>query len=67
MSGLIGVHELMYVLEAWKLEVQSCTMECTAPCIDGDGGDAENLCEGYIEGYVNGPVATNWRHGCLCR
>ena len=25
--------------------------------IDGDGGDAENLCEGYLEGYINGPAA----------
>ena len=25
--------------------------------IDGDGGDAENLCEGYLEGYFNGPAA----------
>lgn len=58
MSGLIGVHELM-----WR----NGSMEARGPImhngvygsfgIDGDGGDAENLCEGYIEGYVNGPAA----------
>ena len=50
MSGLIGVHELM-----WR----NGSMEARGPIMhngvygsferDGDGGDAENLCEGYIE------------------
>ena len=58
MSGLIGVHELM-----WR----NGSMEARGPImhngvygsfgIDGDGGDAENLCEGYLEGYINGPAA----------
>ena len=58
MSGLIGVHELM-----WR----NGSMEARGPImhngvygsfgIDGDGGDAENLCEGYLEGYFNGPAA----------
>ena len=25
--------------------------------IDGDSEDAHTLCEGYLEGYVNGPAA----------
>ena len=58
MSGLIGVHELM-----WR----NGSMEARGPImhngvygsfgIDGDDGDAENLCEGYLEGYFNGPAA----------
>ena len=58
MSGLIGLHELM-----WR----NGSMEARGPImhngvygsfgIDGDSEDAHNLCEGYMEGYYAGPGA----------
>ena len=58
MSGLIGLHELM-----WR----NGSMEARGPImhngvygsfgIDGDSEDAHNLCEGYMEGYCAGPGA----------
>jgi hypothetical protein len=58
MSGLIGVHELMWrngSMEARGLIMHNGVYGSFG--IDGDTGDAENLCEGYLEGYVNAPLA----------
>ena len=58
MSGLIGVHELMW--RNGSMEARGMIMHngvYGSFGIDGDGGDAENLCEGYLEGYINGPAA----------
>ena len=58
MSGLIGVHELMW--RNGSMEARGMIMHngvYGAFGIDGDGGDSENFCEGYVEGYVNGPLA----------
>ncbi|HIG03832.1 MAG TPA: CocE/NonD family hydrolase [Candidatus Poseidoniales archaeon] len=58
MSGLIGVHDLM-----WKngsMEARGAIMHngvYGSFGIDGEATDAQNLCEGYLEGYVNGPAA----------
>jgi hypothetical protein len=58
MSGLIGVHELMW--RNGSMEARGAIMHngvYGSFGIDGDGGDTGNLCEGYMEGYVNGPLA----------
>ena len=58
MSGLIGVHELMW--RNGSMEARGMIMHngvYGSFGVDGDGGDAENLCEGYIQGYANGPAA----------
>jgi len=58
MSGLIGVHELMW--RNGSMEARGIIMHngvYGSFGIDGDTGDSENLCEGYIQGYVNGPLA----------
>ena len=58
MSGLIGVHELMW--RNGSMEARGMIMHngvYGSFGIDGDAGDGENLCEGYVEGYVNGPLA----------
>ena len=58
MSGLIGVHDLMW--RNGSMEARGAIMHngvYGSFGIDGDGGDTGNLCEGYIEGYVNGPLA----------
>ena len=58
MSGLIGVHDLMW--RNGSMEARGMIMHngvYGSFGIDGDAGDAENLCEGYVEGYVNGPAA----------
>jgi hypothetical protein len=58
MSGLIGVHELM-----WKngsMEARGMIMHngvYGSFGIDGDADDVDNACEGYMEGYANGPAA----------
>lgn len=58
MSGLIGVHELMW--RNGSMEARGAIMHNGVYGtfgVDGDTGDAENFCEGYIEGYINGPAA----------
>ncbi len=58
MSGLIGVHELMW--RNGSMEARGMIMHngvYGSFGIDGDGEDAHTLCEGYLEGYVNGPAA----------
>ena len=58
MSGLIGVHELMW--RNGSMEARGALMHngvYGSFGIDGDSGDAENLCEGYMEGYYAGVAA----------
>ncbi|MBN29811.1 MAG: hypothetical protein CMB34_04010 [Euryarchaeota archaeon] len=58
MSGLIGVHELMW--RNGSMEARGAIMHngvYGSFGIDGDAEDAHTLCEGYLEGYVNGPAA----------
>ncbi|MCP2504783.1 MAG: CocE/NonD family hydrolase [Candidatus Poseidoniaceae archaeon] len=58
MSGLIGVHELMW--RNGSMEARGMIMHngvYGSFGVDGDTEDPENLCEGYVEGYVNGPAA----------
>ena len=58
MSGLIGVHELMW--RNGSMEARGMIMHngvYGSFGIDGDTEDSENLCEGYIQGYANGPAA----------
>ena len=63
MSGLIGVHELMW--RNGSMEARGMIMHngvYGSFGIDGDAEDPENLCEGYLEGYVNGPAAVSYTH-----
>jgi len=58
MSGLIGLHELMW--RNGSMEARGAIMHngvYGSFGLDGDGGDIENACEGYIEGYYAGPLA----------
>jgi len=58
MSGLIGVHELMW--RNGSMEARGMIMHngvYGSFGVDGDTEDTENLCEGYIQGYANGPAA----------
>ncbi len=58
MSGLIGVHELMW--RNGSMEARGAIMHngvYGSFGLDGDGGDAENACEGYMEGYYAGVAA----------
>ena len=58
MSGLIGVHELMW--RNGSMEARGMIMHngvYGSFGVDGDTEDSHNLCEGYIQGYVNGPAA----------
>ena len=58
MSGLIGVHDLMW--RNGSMEARGMIMHngvYGSFGIDGDSNDAQNLCEGYLEGYYNGPLA----------
>jgi len=58
MSGLIGVHDLMW--RNGSMEARGMIMHngvYGSFGIDGDSNDAQNLCEGYLEGYYNGPAA----------
>jgi hypothetical protein len=58
MSGLIGVHELMW--RNGSMEARGMIMHngvYGSFGVDGDAADAENACEGYLEGYFNGPAA----------
>ena len=58
MSGLIGVHELMW--RNGSMEARGMIMHngvYGSFGVDGDAEDPENLCEGYLEGYANGPAA----------
>ena len=58
MSGLIGVHELMW--RNGSMEARGMIMHngvYGSFGVDGDAADAENACEGYMEGYFNGPAA----------
>jgi predicted acyl esterase len=58
MSGLIGLHELMW--RNGSMEFRGAVMHngvYGAFGIDGDTGDIENACEGYIEGYYAGIAA----------
>jgi hypothetical protein len=58
MSGLIGVHELMW--RNGSMEARGMIMHngvYGSFGVDGDAEDPENLCEGYLEGYGNGPAA----------
>lgn len=58
MSGLIGVHDLMW--RNGSMEFRGAIMHngvYGSFGLDGDGGDIENVCEGYLEGYYAGPAA----------
>jgi len=58
MSGLIGVHELMW--RNGSMEARGMIMHngvYGSFGVDGDADDVQNACEGYFEGYVNGPAA----------
>ena len=58
MSGLIGVHDLMW--RNGSMEFRGAVMHngvYGSFGLDGDGGDIENACEGYLEGYYAGPAA----------
>jgi len=58
MSGLIGVHELMW--RNGSMEARGAVMHngvYGSFGIDGDADDPDNACEGYMQGYVNGPAA----------
>ena len=58
MSGLIGVHDLMW--RNGSMEARGAIMHngvYGSFGLDGDGGDIENACEGYVEGYYAGPAA----------
>ena len=58
MSGLIGVHELMW--RNGSMEARGMIMHngvYGSFGIDGDTEDSHTLCEGYVSGYVNGPAA----------
>ena len=58
MSGLIGVHELMW--RNGSMEARGMIMHngvYGSFGVDGDADDVQNACEGYIEGYANGPAA----------
>ena len=58
MSGLIGVHDLMW--RNGSMEARGAIMHngvYGSFGLDGDSGDIENACEGYIEGYYAGPAA----------
>lgn len=58
MSGLIGVHDLMW--RNGSMEARGMIMHngvYGSFGVDGDVEDTENLCEGYLQGYANGPAA----------
>tara|TARA_B100000683_G_scaffold88232_1_gene87116 strand:+ start:5173 stop:6957 length:1785 start_codon:yes stop_codon:yes gene_type:complete len=58
MSGLIGVHELMW--RNGSMEARGAVMHngvYGSFGIDGDADDPDNACEGYMQGYLNGPAA----------
>jgi hypothetical protein len=58
MSGLVGVHELMW--RNGSMEARGMIMHngvYGSFGVDGDFDDLDNACEGYMEGYVNGPAA----------
>ena len=58
MSGLIGVHELMW--RNGSMEARGMIMHngvYGSFGVDGDADDVDNACEGYMEGYINGPAA----------
>ena len=58
MSGLIGVHELMW--RNGSMEARGAIMHngvYGSFGLDGDLEDAQNGCEGYMEGYYAGPLA----------
>ena len=58
MSGLIGVHDLMW--RNGSMEARGAIMHngvYGSFVLDGDSGDIENACEGYVEGYYAGPAA----------
>ncbi len=58
MSGLVGVHELMW--RNGSMEARGAIMHngvYGSFGIDGDADDVDNACEGYAEGYANGPAA----------
>jgi len=58
MSGLIGVHDLMW--RNGSMEARGAIMHngvYGSFGLDGDSGDIENACEGYLEGYYAGPAA----------
>ena len=58
MSGLIGVHDLMW--RNGSMEARGAIMHngvYGSFGLDGDTGDIENACEGYVEGYYAGPAA----------
>ena len=58
MSGLIGMHDLMW--RNGSMEARGAIMHngvYGSFGLDGDSGDIENACEGYLEGYYAGPAA----------
>ena len=53
MSGLIGVHDLMW--RNGSMEARGAIMHngvYGSFGLDGDGGDIENACEGYVEAIM---------------
>ena len=57
-SGLIGVHDLMWrngSMEARGLAMHNGVYGSFS--FDGDEGDVQNFCQGYLQGYLNGPAA----------
>jgi len=58
MSGLIGVHDLMW--RNGSMEARGMIMHngvYGSFGVDGDAEDSQNMCEGYMEGYAMGPLA----------
>jgi hypothetical protein len=58
MSGLIGVHDLMW--RNGSMEARGMIMHngvYGSFGVDGDSQDIQNVCEGYAEGYAMGPLA----------
>ena len=57
-SGLIGAHDLMW--RNGSMEARGAIMHNGVYGgfgLDGDSGDLQNACEGYLEGYYAGPAA----------
>ena len=58
MSGLIGVHDLMW--RNGSMEARGMIMHngvYGSFGVDGDAEDSQNMCEGYVQGYAMGPAA----------
>ena len=53
-TGLIGMHDLMW--RNGSMEARGAIMHngVYGSCLDGNLEDAQNACEGYMEGYYAG-------------